>query len=40
MGKRGPAPKGEFTKTTVFSCRLQADTRRRLVLLNQKKRGE
>jgi hypothetical protein len=30
MGKRGPAPRGEFAKSTVFSCRLQADTRRRL----------
>src|SRR5436190_8655752 len=30
MGKRGPAPKGPFTQSTVFSCRLQPDTRARL----------
>src|SRR4051794_10460816 len=31
MGKRGPAPKGEYGhKTAVFSTRLQRDTRARL----------
>jgi hypothetical protein len=35
VGKRGPAPKGEYGRTigrtAVFSCRLQPDTRARLV---------
>jgi hypothetical protein len=28
MGKRGPKPRGEFDQTTVFTCRLTAQTRR------------